>query len=126
MNRLMAIILLAAAVAVAGCSSSASTATAPRSVDPNAITISANGLAFSTSELSIPAGRPFQIVFENHESALHNVAIYTDSSASQPVFGEEPFGGPGQEVYDVPALSAGSYFFRCDVHPEMSGTMTAA
>ena len=29
------------------------------------------------------------------------------------------------KVYEVPALAAGSYFFRCDVHPDMQGTITA-
>ena len=31
----------------------------------------------------------------------------------------------GSKVYDVPALEAGTYFFRCDVHPDMTGTITA-
>jgi hypothetical protein len=28
-------------------------------------------------------------------------------------------------TYDVPALEAGSWFFRCDVHPDMKGTFVA-
>jgi len=27
-------------------------------------------------------------------------------------------------TYDVPALAPGSYFFRCDVHPDMAGELT--
>jgi len=26
----------------------------------------------------------------------------------------------------VPALDPGSYYFRCDVHPQMNGTLEAA
>jgi plastocyanin len=29
-------------------------------------------------------------------------------------------------MYDVPALDPGTYFFRCDVHPQMNGTLEAA
>jgi plastocyanin len=28
-------------------------------------------------------------------------------------------------VYEVPAIPAGTHRFRCDVHPEMAGTVTA-
>jgi len=52
------------------------------------------------------------------------VAIYKDQWASQKLFGEEPFGGPKQVNYQVGALAAGSYFFRCDVHTDMKGTLT--
>ena len=44
-----------------------------------------------------------------------------DSSASEQVFGSDPFSGPAVVVYNVPALAAGTYFFRCDVHPDMAG-----
>ena len=26
-------------------------------------------------------------------------------------------------IYDVPALEPGTYFFRCDLHPDMRGTL---
>jgi plastocyanin len=28
-------------------------------------------------------------------------------------------------TYDVPELEAGTYYFQCDVHPNMNGTVTA-
>ena len=37
----------------------------------------------------------------------------------------EIFSGPGQKTQSVPALAAGSWFFRCDVHPDMQGTIVA-
>jgi plastocyanin len=122
---LAALCLALFAVVAVACGGGASGADDTASIDPNAVTISATNLTFSTSELSARAGRPFQIVFDNQESALHNLAIYTDSSASTPVFVEEPFGGPRREVYEVPALAPGTYFFQCDVHPDMAGTLTA-
>jgi plastocyanin len=74
--------------------------------------------------LTAPADKPFQIVFDNQEAALHNVAIYRDASAAEKVLVEEPFSGPAVVTYEVPALGAGTYFFRCDVHPDMRGNLT--
>ena len=122
MMRLLALLLpLAVLVACAG--GSANPITQP-SVGPDALSIEANGLAFSTRSLTASANKPFQIVFENQEAALHNVAIYRDESTAEKVLGEDPFSGPAVVVYEVPALGSGTYFFRCDVHPDMSGSLT--
>jgi plastocyanin len=127
MKRLIATLALATvALAAAACGSTAAAPPAsPASpADPNAPAISADQLKFDTAELTVPAGKAFQLSFTNQESAPHNVAIYTDSSASQSVYQGEIF-STATKVYDVPALAAGSYFFRCDVHPDMVGTITA-
>jgi plastocyanin len=113
-------------VACGGGGSAAAPSGPPASVDPNALTISANNLQFSTDRLEAPAGEPFQIVFDNQEAAPHNVAIYTDQSAAQKILVEEPFSGPKVVTYNVPALEAGEYFFRCDIHPDMKGTLVAS
>jgi plastocyanin len=34
--------------------------------------------------------------------------------------------GPGQAKYEIPALDAGEYYFHCDVHPTMNGTVTVS
>ena len=126
MKRLLSAALITIAIViVAACSSGSSSRAAEPSIDPNALSISANNLVFSTDTLSAPADQPFQIAFDNQEGAPHNVAIYRDSSAAEKVFGEDPFSGPAVVVYDVPALAAGAYFFRCDVHPDMSGELAA-
>lgn len=117
-----ALAILAVAL-VAACSGASGNPTRPPSIHPNALTIAADDLTFSTTELTTPDGEPFQIAFDNQESAPHNVAIYRDPSATEKVFVEEPFGGPRVVTYNVPALAAGSYFYRCDVHPEMKGTL---
>jgi plastocyanin len=113
-----------AVVVLAACSAAPGSPAVSSSMDPDALRIAAKDLVFSTTALTAPAGKPFQIVFDNQESVPHNVAIYRDASATEKVFVEEPFGGPRVVAYDVPALTAGRYFFRCDLHPDMKGDLT--
>ena len=83
---------------------------------------------FDAQCLAAPAGKSFEIVFDNMDAGIpHNVAIYTDESAGTPLFVGEVFNGPEVVTYEVPALDAGSNWFRCDVHPTtMTGTFVVA
>ena len=88
--------------------------------------ISADNLAFDTNILTAPAGRRFTIVFANQDAGVqHNVAVYTNSSATKALEIGKLITGPATADYQVPALAPGKYFFRCDVHPQMNGTLTA-
>ena len=50
------------------------------------------------------------------------MAIYTNASASTALFKGSLLNAPGSVTYDVKALPAGTYVFRCDVHPaQMTG-----
>jgi plastocyanin len=89
------------------------------------VVVVARDIAFTTAQITVPAGEPFELTLDNRDGAPHNVAIYTDSSASTQVSVGEIFGGPGQRTQPVPALAAGTYFFRCDVHQNMTGTIVA-
>lgn len=79
-------------------------------------------MAFDQSTLTVTAGEAFTLALVNEDSAPHNVAIFTDSSASEPVFVGELVTGD-TIVYEIPALEPGEYFFRCDLHPSMTGTL---
>jgi plastocyanin len=90
------------------------------------VEVTAQGLQFDTSALTAPASQAFTLVFNNNDPGVpHNVAIYTDSSASTSLFVGKVFNGTATMDDQVPALPAGSYFFRCDVHPQMNGTLVA-
>ncbi len=87
------------------------------------VTITARGIAFVEKSVEAKAGAGFTLAFDNQDSGTpHNVDIKDSSGAS--VFRGEITTGVKAIVYDVPALAAGTYQFVCDVHANMSGTLT--
>lgn len=94
----------------------------------DAVTICApDDQRFVPERLVAPVGQPFVMRFLNEDPGVqHNVAIYTDDSATDPLFVGPLILGSGTVRYDVPALEAGSYYFRCDVHPVMDGSLEVA
>ena len=84
-----------------------------------------NGIQYTTTSATAPAGKAFTIAFDNQDSGTpHNVSIHTGGAAGQQVFLGKIVTGPIVEVYDVPALAAGSYTYVCSVHANMTGTLT--
>jgi len=111
---------------MAGCGPTlGTTASSAVVAEPGSPSITARDLRFDRTELVVPAGRAFTLVFDNQDGAPHDVAIHDDQSAQTSRFVGEIFGGPASRVYAVPALPAGTYFFRCDVHHDMHGTLVA-
>lgn len=88
-----------------------------------ALRVAADNTAFDTDCLAAGAGRAFTIQFDNQDAVSHNVAIYTSAAAEQALFKGEIIEGGKTTTYRVPPLEPGTYFFRCDVHPQqMTGT----
>lgn len=87
------------------------------------IVVVARSLAFDTDEITLPAGVPTPILFQNQDSGIvHNLSIYRNEDYTDPVYPPgEPFPGPDEEPYHVPALEPGTLYFKCDVHPDMAG-----
>jgi plastocyanin len=83
----------------------------------------AHNIAYVQTTLTVPAGKPFKLAFDNQDPVPHNMEIKDAGGTSQ--FKGEIFSGPAVKVYDVPALAAGQYTFACTVHPNMTGTLTA-
>ena len=111
------------ALLVAACSTASGSLGPPPTPPPRGAVIVAHDLAFDRSRVAAPAGTAFQLMFDNRDSAPHNVTILDASGVS--TFVGETFGGPGSRTYAIPPLAAGAYRFRCDVHTDMTGTLVA-
>jgi plastocyanin len=119
--------LAAVALVIAGCGSTAlGGEQPPASLDPASPRISAEGIAFDTAALTVPANRAFTLVFENREAVPHNVSIYADAAHRDRRFEGVVFSGPTTRWYPVQALAPGTYIFVCDVHSNMTGSLVAA
>lgn len=120
-RRLAAGVLLA--LSLAACTGGL--AGTPESFDPTSPQITAQGERFDKTELDVPANQGFELVLFNKDSTSHNFSIYSDAGHNQRVFGGS-LAGNGTKVYHVQALAPGTYYFECDVHPDMKGTLVAS
>jgi plastocyanin len=91
-------------------------------VTDGVVEISADDLEFNAGTITATAGEPFTVVFTNLESQPHNVAVYTTEGGDEIAIGDVINEGETSEL-QVEGLTAGTYYFRCDVHPEMEGTI---
>ncbi|WP_261597588.1 cupredoxin domain-containing protein [Methanoculleus formosensis] len=87
------------------------------------IDLTADIMAFDTETITVPAGAEVTVNFDNQDDGIpHNLAVYTDSSAATAIFVGDTVTGPVETTYTFTAPSEpGTYYFRCDVHPEMNG-----
>ena len=85
--------------------------------------ISADDLAFDAATITAPAGQPFTVAFSNLDSLPHNFSVYVEEGGDLIAEGEIINEGQTDEV-EIEGLSAGEYFFVCDLHAgEMKGTI---
>ena len=91
---------------------------------PSNIRLVAQGLQFDKRSVSASAGGEVTLTLDNQDAAIHNVAFYTNNRATQEIFTGELFTGPAvREARFTAPSAAGSYYFRCDAHPDtMNGT----
>lgn len=127
MNRPLHRVTLALAIPVlalflAGCGGAATPAP---SYPPGAIVVTADSRKFDTAQLVIPADTRFTLVLVNKESDQHNVAIRTmPGFDGEIVFRHDPI-SKGTFSAEIGPIAAGSYYFLCEVHPTMTGTVVA-
>lgn len=125
MNMFRTVLAGAALIAaLAACSGggAAASVTPPPDAD---LTIVAKDSKFDQASITAHAGEGFQLFFRNLDGLPHNVAIFTDASASTSLFVGVTITNAAV-LYEVPPLQPGEFFFRCDLHPDMKGTVVVA
>ncbi len=122
MNTIRQLLVFAGlVVAVAACSGGGAAASITPPPDADA-SVSAQNNLFIEQTIELPARTPSAVFFKNLDGQPHNVAIYTDSTVATSLFVGETITNAAL-VYAVPSLDPGTYFFRCDVHLDMVGTV---
>ena len=91
------------------------------------VALAAFNIAFEPTTLTVPAGEAFTIRFHNQDAGIqHNVEIFDDPEfGGTALFAGDVISGVREVDYPVDAIEAGAYFFRCIVHPNMTGEMQA-
>lgn len=91
-------------------------------VGPVALQITAQSIAFDQQELRAPPDTEVEVHFTNNDTVPHNVSFYQSSDLKGVIFRRDPFAGPRTVTYSFRTPGPGSYYFHCDVHPNMNGT----
>lgn len=90
--------------------------------------IVASGVQFDIDTINLAANEDVQLEFQNNDAGtVHNVAIYENEKDAQAqenaIFDGAEITGPTSTIYEFTAPAAGEYYFHCDVHPGMNGTV---
>lgn len=83
-------------------------------------------LIFEPDRLEAAAGTEVTVVYLNDSALPHNIHFFDSADRSGDTLGQtEIVTGPGaeQEVSFTTPAESGEYFFVCDVHPDMTGTL---
>ena len=91
--------------------------------------LEAEGIQYSTSDLTLTEGT-IRFTFENNDpkGTYHNVGIYSEKEAGRPFVAILPIDGgtKASTLIDTKVIGiqpGASYWFRCDFHPAMVGTV---
>lgn len=120
--------LLIGCVALAGCSSKGgdtnagggSTATCSASGDT--ISLTSKDTAFDKNCLAAKADTAFTVELQNKDDFPHDLSILDKAGGTRKFDGQSQLANANAKVsYSVPAQPAGTYYFQCDIHPNMNG-----
>jgi plastocyanin len=85
--------------------------------------ITASNLQWNPRALTAPPETAVTVRMNNQDAVVHNFSVYRTNQGSGQIFMGELHTGPGIKDYTFTTPGPGSYFFRCDVHPD---TMTGS
>lgn len=123
LRTLLLVIAMVPGVVLAACGGNPPSASP--SYPPGAIVVTANARKFDTSQLLVPADTKFTLVFVNKESDPHNLAIRTEAGFDGDLVFRFDAVSATTVVLEAGPVAAGTYYFLCEVHPTMTGTVIA-
>lgn len=97
-----------------------------RKAGPPPQTEIARNIAYVTKELKATAGDAITVNFKNEDKVPHNMDFTVDQAGTQVIYKQDPLPGPISSTYQFTAPKAGTYFYHCDVHPNMTGTLVVS
>jgi plastocyanin len=84
--------------------------------------VEAEDFAFEESTYTVAAGANVELKFKNRDEGVpHTFSIYTSDDAQEGIFDTGNVTGDAEETFQFQAPEAGTYYFQCDVHPNMNG-----
>ncbi|MEA2459937.1 MAG: hypothetical protein QOH90_114 [Actinomycetota bacterium] len=90
-------------------------------------TITVASFTFDTDTLTLPAGKAATIDYVNNDAVAHNLAFYADAAdgptKTNPLWTGDEVAAGSSKSYETTALDKGEYYFQCDIHPNMNGTL---
>jgi plastocyanin len=91
------------------------------------LTVTAQNTQFDTSTISLTADTPSTLTFKNLDPGTqHNIGIYEDQGYTKEDFKGAVITGVATATYRIQALKPGTYYFKCDIHATMTGTVEVA
>ncbi len=95
-------------------------------VEDGAVEITAEeSLVFNVDTIEATAGEDFTITLVNNDAAPHNISIYAEEGGEVLALGDTAEADQTVTL-DVSALEPGTYYFQCDIHPDMNGTVVVS
>lgn len=91
--------------------------------DGPTLTIVADNLKFDLKELAAPVGVVTVVLLNEDAGQPHNISFHVGDSRKGETVGESDIEtGPAESAVTM-QLETGEYYFLCDVHPSMKGTL---
>ena len=112
-----------------GCGGSAVTPGPAPSVvitgDPIPMTVTAKDIELAPATMSVPAGRVLNVTFENKDAGVpHDLVLKGGPGFTMELIKTEISTGVSTTALPIPGLMPGTYQFTCNVHPNMTASLT--
>jgi len=109
-------------------STSASASPSVPTTPVTAVTIVAKTIQWDLKQLLFKANATVTVTVDNQDAGIpHDFGVYSNAARTPDKEIDKPatdVTGPAKKDYTIKPLKAGTYYFQCDIHPSMNGTIT--